>query len=90
MKFTLEHSYVETIQITKKKTKDETVYVYAGPNGQRLKFRSHPTRAFNWVIFPADGTDKSSNAAGLAIRNKIIDGFIKAIMAGEDGKTFTV
>ena len=54
-------------------TKDETVYTYESVAGGLVKFHSHPTRSFNWVILEA-------NDAGQKQMKNLINAFVDAGM----------
>lgn len=48
--------------------KTETRYTYIGDDGSKLTFESHPTKAWEWNLFPNE-----SNNLGLAQSKQIID-----------------
>lgn len=52
--------------------KIEETYIYEADNGAKLSFRSHPTKAWNFII-----VQEHSNDAGIALRNKVIDAYVE-------------
>lgn len=52
--------------------KIEETYIYEADNGAKISFRSHPTKAWNFII-----VQEHSNDAGIALRNKVVDAYVK-------------
>jgi hypothetical protein len=55
------------------KTREESVYTYAGDNGAKLTFQAHPTLAMEQVIIAGD-------ALGRLAAPLVIEAFIEAAM----------
>ena len=79
MEFKLVAQTTVTVQVTKKMTKQEEAYTYEAPNGAKVAFHSHPTRAFQFVIL------EETNELGQKYMNKLINAWMRAIISAEGG-----